>query len=213
MIEFWLTFNNSEESIWLHIPPPSFEIQTGLCNSTVTLHELGELMLIGKRRLKTVSLSSYFPVVDDGLGQYKTPKPPKELVKMIESWRDSQKPMRLLIFGKGLTINEAMVIENFSYSQKNGPEDVYFTLDLKEYRFVKVKTTPLNAKEAGQLRPRPSDKGIVKTYTVQPGDTLKKIAKKVCGNESYYISIQNSNKLTTENSTLEVGSTVIISMK
>ncbi|WP_152397546.1 LysM peptidoglycan-binding domain-containing protein [Paenibacillus guangzhouensis] len=204
MIEFWLTFNNNEESIWLHIPPPSFEIQTGLCNSTVTLHELGELMLTGKRRLKTVSLSSYFPVVDDGLGQYKSPKPPKELVKMIENWRDSQKPMRLLIFGKGLVVNEAMVIENFSYSQKNGPEDVYFTLDLKEYRFVKVKTTPLNAKEAEQLRPRPSDRGLAKTYTVQPGDTLKKIAKKVYGDESRSITIKETNHITSEYS-LKVG--------
>lgn len=198
MIEFWLTFNNNEESIWLPVPPQTFEVQTGLCNSTVTIHELGELMLTGKRLLKAISLSSYFPIAYDGLGQYKSAPPPSELVKKIERWRDTQKPLRLLILGRGLTVNEAMVIENFTYSQKNGPEDVYFTLDLKEYRFTKVKTLPRNAKEANQLLPRPADKPAPKLYVVQKGDTFKKISKKVYGTESRYIEIRRYSKITDE---------------
>ncbi|OPA80222.1 hypothetical protein BVG16_05620 [Paenibacillus selenitireducens] len=209
MIEFWLTFNNNEESIWLPVPPQTFEVQTGLCNSTVTIHELGELMLTGKRRLKTITISSYFPIVYDGLGQYQAAPPPSGLIKMIERWRDTQKPLRLLILGRGLTVNEAMVIENFSFSQKNGPEDVYFTLDLKEYRFTKVKTLPLTAKEANELRPRPADKPIPKIYVVQKGDTFKKISKKVYGTESRYIEIQRITKIVDERK-LTVGMKIVL---
>lgn len=198
MIQFWLTFNNGEERIRFPVPPQTFEIQTGLNNSNVNIHQLGEVMLIGRRKLKTISFSSYFPIREDGLCQYSDFPSPMQMIRMIERWRDSQKPVRLMILGDGLKFNEAMVIENFSFSQKKGPQDVYFTLDLKEYRFLQVRTAKLSDKEMQSLRARPADKEIPNTYIWKKGDTLKKVAKKVYGNDSHSANLKKKNNIKDE---------------
>ncbi|CAH0121052.1 hypothetical protein PAE9249_03578 [Paenibacillus sp. CECT 9249] len=201
MITFKLSFNNEAESLWLPVPPQSFEIQTGLNNTTVNIHELGEAVLIGKRRLKSVSLSSYFPIADDGLYQYADFPPPAKCIETIERWRDSKRPIRLKITGESVKFNEAMTIENFNYSQRKGPQDVYFTLDLREYRFLQAKTVP----GAGGQSPvskassaRPADRTPPKTYTVQSGDTLMKIAQKVYGDSGKWKALKENNNIKDE---------------
>ena len=136
MIEYWLTFNNGAEKLRLPVPPQEFEMSTGLNNTTVNNSEIGEINLIGKPRLKTVTLSSYFPVRPDALCQYTGFPSPATCLDMIRRWRESGKPIRLLIVGESLKVNEAMSIESFQVSQKPGPQDIYFALELKEYRFL-----------------------------------------------------------------------------
>jgi len=201
-MEFWLAFNNGAEKLRLPVPPQTFELQTGAMNTTVTIHELGEVNLIGKRRLKSISLSSYFPVRDDGLCQYRGFPPPRTCVETIEQWRDSGRPIRLIVIGESVRLNEAMAIESFSYSQKRGPADIYFTLELKEYRFLNF-TPAAGAADAlmrsivGEMRP--AERAVPDKYPVQTGDSLLTIARKVYGDSSRWRELMSRNGLRDEN--------------
>ncbi|WP_051287525.1 phage baseplate protein [Paenibacillus taiwanensis] len=196
MIQFWLSFQNGAEHLRLPVPPQTFEMQTGTTLTSVNIHSLGEANVIGRRRLKAISLSSYFPIVNDGLCQYSSFPTPQRCIRMIEKWRDSGKPIRLIIQGQGLNINEAMAIENFNYSQKHGPEDVQFTLDLKEYRFLTtgsaVSAPKGQVKQQGQ--PRPNEKQIPLKYRVMPGDTWFWIARKIWGSGAKAKFLQELNE-------------------
>ncbi|WP_010500663.1 LysM peptidoglycan-binding domain-containing protein [Paenibacillus elgii] len=200
MIEFWLSFNSGEEKLWLPVPPESFEMVAGNQNTTVTINEIGEINLIGRRKLKTVTISSYFPIQDDGLCQYRNPPKPSECLDMIGRWRNSGKPIRLLIVGEGLKINEAMAIESFTVGQKFGPQDVYYTLELKEYRFLKEhleadKVSSVQQYAALFGESRPTYRTPLPAYVVREGDTLITIAKSQYGDDSRWKEIQTDNNI------------------
>lgn len=204
MIEFWLTYNNGSEKLRLPVPPNSFEIQTGNVNTIVNIHELGELNLIGKRKLKSITLTSYFPIRDDGVAQYSGFPSPSECIDMIGRWRESGKPIRLLIVGESLKVNEAMAIENFNISQKHGPQDIYFTIELKEYRFVgrvddqngATAATVLLAAYTGNSRN--ADVTPPESYTFKAGDNLWSIARRFYGDGSRWSEIRTRNGIVDE---------------
>lgn len=204
MIEFWLTFNNGAEKLRLPVPPQSFEVNTGMQNTTVTLHELGEINLIGRRRLKSITLSSYFPLKEDGLCQYKGFPSPAECIDLIARWRESGRPIRLLIVGESFRMNEAMAIESFTVSQRHGPQDIYFTLELKEYRFINRKDDQNGATDAAALLAAYTgsrgdvDRTIPATYTVQEGDSLWLIARRMYGDGARFREIMELNGLKDE---------------
>lgn len=204
MIQIWLTYNNGEEKLRLPVPPKEFELQTGMVNTVVNIHELGELNLIGKRKLKSITLTSYFPIRDDGLAQYSGFPSPGECIDMIGRWRESGKPIRLLIVGESLKINEAMAIENFNVSQKHGPQDIYFTLELKEYRFTGRTEDQNGATSAVALlaaytgNSRPADRTPPSTYVFQEGDNLWSIARRFYGDGSRWSEIRSRNAIADE---------------
>lgn len=203
MIEYWLTFNNGAEKLRLPVPPREFEMSTGLNNTTVTNSEIGEINLIGKPRLKTVTLSSYFPIRPDGLCQYTGFPSPAECLDLIRRWRESGKPIRLLIVGESLKVNEAMSIESFQVSQKPGPQDIYFSLELKEYRFLPPEVDGNGLTDALALLKeytgtRPVERTVPQTYTTQPGDTLWAIARRFYHNAARAEELRRRNALPDE---------------
>jgi nucleoid-associated protein YgaU len=214
LIEFWLTFNNGSEKLRLPVPPKEFSISTGLQNTTVTIHELGEILLIGKRKLKSITLTSYFPIAEDGLNQYAGFPTASVCVDMISGWRDSGKPIRLLIVGDSLKINEAMAIESFTISQKSGPQEVYFTLELKEYRFLDKRDGNSSRSALALLRdytgmPRPADREIPTTYAIQLGDSLWAVAKRFYGDGSRADEIVSKNSL-SKSAEIPIGTVLLL---
>lgn len=204
MIEFWLTFNNGAEKLRLPVPPQSFEVSTGMQNTTVSVHELGEINLIGRRRLKSIMLSSYFPIREDALCQYKGFPAPAECIDRIARWRESGKPIRLLIVGDSFRMNEAMAIESFNVSQRKGPQDIYFTLELKEYRFINRKEDQNGATDAVALLAAYTgvrgdlDRTVPASYTVREGDNLWLIARSMYGDGSRFRELMERNGLKDE---------------
>ncbi|MET3658531.1 LysM peptidoglycan-binding domain-containing protein [Sporosarcina psychrophila] len=108
---------------------------------------------------------------------------PSECVRIIEGWRDKRKPLRLVVTGSD--INYAVTIRDFSYDvQRAGSGgDIYYSLSLKEYRFLDAKKSVAVAEKAkpaaakAAKRPPVVNKGAAKkatSYTVKSGDTLSK---------------------------------------
>jgi len=178
-LEFHLSWQNNTEMFMLPITPSKFELTNPHINKVVNINDLGDVNIIGKKGLSEITIESFFPKQNYYFCKA-TPLDSQAYVDMILKWKNSRKPIRLII--TDTQINIAVAIENFTYGVRDGTGDVYFTLELKEYRFLKV-----NA-----LR---EVKSIPDEYIVRTGDTLWTVAKATTGNGSNYEVVKTSNNI------------------
>lgn len=76
-------------------------------------------------------------------------------------------------------------------------KDVYYTLELSEYRFLNVPAVQVETQQQSDtngLNNRPNTQTTPKSYTVVSGDCLWNIAKKYYGDGSQYTKIYEANK-------------------
>ncbi len=186
-----MTFNNREEGFILPINPQTLEISEANKNTKIDLLNVGEINLIGNRGLKVITLSSFFPNVNSHFN--KEGREPIEYKNMLEKWKNSKKPIRLIISDMGL--NLAAAIENLTFSMREGDGDIYYTIELAEYRFLNVPNVAESkeVKDNG-LKDRPKEKVKPNTYTVKSGDTMWAIAKKQYGDGGKYTELYSKNK-------------------
>jgi hypothetical protein len=206
-MELWLSFNNNEQRLRLPILPSSFQVEVGNLNTRVNINEIGNINLIGKSNLKEIVIESFFPAQEYYFVEYTGFPRPYECVEIIEAWRKSGRPIRLII--TETNINLPIAIENFSYREKDGTGDVYYSLELAEYVFVGVKQ---DSKSYGYVQNhiRPA-KEIPKTYVPKPNDTLITVAKKTTGNSANAKIIAERNQSVVKKNTIvkpEAGSTI-----
>ncbi len=191
-MEIWL--KQGKESFRFAVLPPEYEITSESNNTQVTVNSFGEINLLGKRRLKTVSFSSFFPNQKYGFCEYtKFPKP-KESVKLVEKMKNNG-VLRLTMTGR---VNMECTIESFVWGEDDGTKDINFTLEFKEYRRVKVKTKKKKEKVTKKVRRTVTGragKGITNTtYVVKKGDDLCKISKTLTGTTANWHAICSQNR-------------------
>ncbi len=186
-----MTFNNREEGFILPINPQSLELSEANKNIKIDLLNIGEINLIGNRGLKGITLSSFFPNVKSHFN--KVGKEPLEYKGMLEKWKNSKKPVRLIISDMG--INLAVAIENLTFTMREGDGDIYYTIELAEYRFLNVpNVAESTAVKDNGLKDRPNEKEKPSTYTVKSGDSLWAISKKLLGDGVKYTELYKKNK-------------------
>ncbi len=192
-MEIWLKQN--EQSFRFAVLPPEYELVSALNNTSVDINALGEISLIGKRKLKTIPLSSIFPFQKYSFCQYTSFPTPIESVRIIENMKNNGV---LTLIMTGTPVNMDCTIESFTWGENDGTKDINFTLEFKEYRKVKVKTTKKKEKVTKKVTPaatqRTSKEVKSTTYTVVKGDNLSKIAKNLTGSSANWQAIYNQNK-------------------
>lgn len=197
-MDYYLSFNNNEERIRLPVIPSSFEVSIPHQNTTVNINEIGEINLIGKTGLMNMTIESFFPSQTYSFCLYSGFLKPYEYIKQLLKWKESGRPIRVIV--TGTPINYAMAIESLAYSEIDGTGDVYFTLELKEYRFIKTPTSNTITTKSGTTLTTPTTTREVKSspdsYVVKQGDTLWFIAKKLTGDGSNYKAIAQKNNIT-----------------
>ncbi len=187
-----LSVNNRKEIIVLPINPPSIDFTEAQLNQKVTLLNVGEVNMLGNRGLVGTSLSSFFPGKSSPFYKYAT-KIPKAYVSQIKKWKDNSLIVRVIITDMG--INLAMTIDNFTQTIREGDEDIYYTIDLSEYRTLNVSPVKSNSKaNSNGLKDRPNSSEKAKSHTVVSGESLWVIAKKYYGNGAQYTKIYSANK-------------------
>lgn len=141
-------------------------------------------------------IESFFPNQQYNFCLCKDFQKPYEYIKQLLKWKDSGKPIRVIV--TGTPINYAMAIENLTYSEVDGTGDVYFSLELKEYKFIST-TGQTTTTKNGTTLTTPTTTREVKSpsnsYVVKQGDTLWLIAKKMTGDGSNYKVIANKNNI------------------
>ena len=184
-MNFWLKHTDSDK-FKLPVTPSSFEVSVAHKNTVVNVITLGEINLLGKTGLKSISLSCFFPAQDYNFSKADR-EDPEWYVSKLEKWRNSNTLIRFIITD---VINIQCTIESFSWVMKDGTKDIYYSLTLKEYRSISAKKRSVKKIKAT-------------THKVKKGDTLSKIAKKYYGNsgKTYRTKIYNANKKIIKNKT------------
>lgn len=193
-MEFWLSYNNFAEKLQLPVPPPEYHCATSNQNETVNILGLGDIIQITGEGLAEIEINSHFPANRVPYAQYYLGNP-YQAVRTIERWKQSKRPIRLII--TETPVNLACAIETFTWGERGGNRDVEYSLKLREYRFIQVKQiipTPAQAAGLKTVSARPDTREQPKTYTVKAGDSLWLIAKKVLGDGSKWQTIYNKNK-------------------
>ena len=125
---------------------------------------------------------------------------PDRYIRAITKSQKKKKPVQL-IYSNGETDDESVkvLIETCTITEKAGEEgDKYLSLSFVQYKAPSKKyvavVTPA-ATVAQPQTPQPENPAVEqgKTYTVQTGDTLWKIAKQFYGNGSQYPKIVSAN--------------------
>ena len=135
--EAGITLSCNGNSLALPVMPESFSCSVSNKNGTVNINNLGEYNMVGKTGLKTISLSSFFPNQDYDFAEGSSDAYGN--VDKIEGWRTSGNPLNITITGSSISF--PCLIESFTYSEKDGSGDVYYTISLKEYKYIETQKT------------------------------------------------------------------------
>lgn len=210
-MEFWLQ-KEDDTKIRLPVKPSQYRVNVAQRNTVVNVTQKGDINLIGNTGLRDISLSSFFPAKDYNFSNNSDRKEPLTYVEIIEGWRKSGEPIRVIITG---TLNMECTIESFNYGEQDATGDIYYTLNLKEYKRIKAKkaTKSVSAVNTSSREVKSSKANSDSTYKVKSGDCLSTIAKKVygSGSKANYMKIfdANTDKLSDPNK-IQVGQVLVI---
>lgn len=192
-MEIWL--KQDGERYRFPVVPPSYEVTSGITNTAVNVNSFGEINLVGKRSLKIVPLSSFFPKQKYDFCQYTIFPTPKESVKLIEKMKNKG-VLRLTI--TGTPVNMTCTIENFVWGQDDATGDIHFSIDFKEYRKPKLKQKKKKEKVSSKiLTPIVDRQGKTASdaqYVVKDIDTICSVAKNATGTSANWKAIYEQNK-------------------
>lgn len=192
--------------IWLNhlaIPvlPSEYKVQSSQSNRSENIIGIGEVSLKGKRNLRTVSFSSFFPFRKDSSYCRKGRiLKPLQYVNAIERMKQVG-TVKLVITGSPLRMT--CTIESFEWGENDGTGDISYTISFKEYRHISASRSSVvqdnasggqgvdtaQAQESQRTEPQRS----TQEYTVKKGDTLTAIAKRLTGSSNWK-QIYNANR-------------------
>lgn len=201
-----------EKLVQLPVNPEDITISGGTNNNTSDTVGQGEINDLGFAKLKGLTISSFFPKNYNGELYINTGgsfEGPEYYIKFFEDIKNAREPFRLII--TDIDINMLVSVENFEYTYQYGTDDVDYSLELKEYKEHNIRVLKATANSYSTVDSvqkvasasatntnsnRSIEKSVPKTYTVQEGDSLWKIAQKYLGNGSRWNEIYtyNNNK-------------------
>lgn len=142
--EIAFAFEYEGRVVQLPITPEDIEISYPGSNKTVNIIQLGQVNLLKKRNLATFKIESWFPDENwyPGIRTSSRFENSNFYVSFFEKIRDDRKPCWFYIYG--LNFNMQVSIEDFTQERRGGEhEDLYYTLQLKEYRPFAVQEIPV----------------------------------------------------------------------
>ena len=201
LTEIW--FKTKDKAVRLPVIPSEFERVIDAGYDTNAIIGLGDVAVLTSNGLAQLSLSSFFPNNEYSFNEYSNVPKPYDMVRYFKEWKNKGTVVRVIF--TGTDINQEMYITNFTYGEKDGTGDVYYNMDLLEYRPIIVPTITENNSNNTQNTNRPTDtnnnnsnknntNNTQKTHKVKKGDCLWDIAQKYYGKGSLYPKIKEANK-------------------
>ena len=171
-------FKGGPKELTLPVTPESYQVEKGNNIEVVNIHELGDAILVGYGTLATVKISCIFPARSYPFAR---DDDPDEYIEQFEKWIKKKSKLRFVVSGTG--VNVPVVVQSFSYGERDGTNDIYADIILREYKAlgaVKVANTAASKPRAAATK----SEGV-KTHTAEYGDCLCAICRKYYGDGSY----------------------------
>lgn len=194
--------------VLLPVPPEKLQLKINNANKTCTLINEGEINMLKTPGLTDIDFEFELPCMDNGIGKYKNGFLPVEyFLSVIELLKLNKEPFQFIVAralpgGKSLYgTNMKVSVEDYSINEEAGNGfDTAVSIALKQYRDYGTKVcsfsygdTGVNA-QVSQSRAAGSNVPAAKTYTVQKGDCLWKIAANYYGKGSEWNKLYDANK-------------------
>ena len=195
-MEIYLGTDN--DKIRFPVVPSSIGVNRSNSIDTEAIIKLGEVPIFNGTSLKTIELTSFFPNQEYSFCDYTGFMKPYEFSDKIQKWMYEGKPLRIIITDS--PTNMQCLIQQFDTVEQDGTRDLYFTLNLLEYRSIEVPTlSDNNSNNSSDNAIRPSEANTnantqQRTHKVKKGDCLWDIAQKYYGKGSLYPKIKEANK-------------------
>lgn len=135
-MDIYFSVNNRAEVIRLPVVPSELSITSPFGNQKFNTANQGEFNLIGTRGIQSISWASFFPDKFYSFNRDRTYRG-MQYIKKLENWRDRKIPIRLVI--TGMDVNIAVLVDNITYGPKDGTTDIYYEIQLSEFKFLSVK--------------------------------------------------------------------------
>ena len=131
-MDIYLSVNNREQVLRLPVLPPEFTVSKPHSNEVFETVTKGQLKLIGRPSLKSISWDSFFPVRDYPFLRDRSYRAFGYLY-VIDTWIQQKLPIRLII--TDTPINMACCVDDFSYTiKKDG--DMNYSITLGEVPLI-----------------------------------------------------------------------------
>ena len=136
----YIKFGNKK--IKLPVNPEELEIGYPTSHKTYDVLGKGEIVVPGNPSLKVGSWESFFPDPDGEMFVDNRARKPEFYVKLFEKALKNKQKCRLIIARSGLyDTNIRCIVSDFTTTDKGGePEDIYYALELTEYKSYEPKT-------------------------------------------------------------------------
>lgn len=178
------------------VTPAKYQLSSGQKNKVVDITRVGEAVIFGMPKARTLTFSSFFPAqtheypftVDDS-------KSPAELVEYFTKVKEARKPVRVIITDS--PVNLMMGLMGFNYFEKDGTRDIYYELSFTEYKDLNIpaanNTKPVDENTGLKKRPE-GDTPKKVTWQKKAGDFLD-ATKKAYGDYNHWRRVVKSNNL------------------
>ena len=194
-MEIYLGTDN--DKIRFPVVPSTIGVSRSNNIDTQSVLKLGEVPIFNGTSLKTIELTSFFPNQEYSFCDYTGFMKPYEFSDKIQRWMYQGTPVRIIITDS--PTNMQCLIQQFDTSEQDGTRDLYFTLNLIEYRPIEIPVIKIdtNTSNTSNNTTRPTEQTnntTQKVHKVVKGDSLWAIAQKYYGKGSLYPKIKEANK-------------------
>ena len=186
-------------SMMLPVTPAGYEWACRAAVETVAVDQLGDLNLFGGTRMASATLrdcllpAQEYPFLSPGEWDE-----PWRYVEKLEKWIASGTPVRYIV--SGTPLNAEVLIEEVSYREQDGTNDLYADITIRQYRRPETPVLPAKASASAALT-RDSATGAAesKTYTVARGDTMWGISRRFYGDGTLAWRLAAFNQIANAN--------------
>ena len=136
-------FKGGGKELVLPVTPDSYQVEKGINVEVVNIHQLGDAILAGYGTLATIKVSCIFPA---SRYPFSDSSDPDVYIGQLEKWVKKRQKLRFVVGGTG--VNIPALLQSVSYGERDGTNDVYADIILREYRqlqAVKVADTGANS--------------------------------------------------------------------
>ncbi|MEG0783995.1 MAG: hypothetical protein RR389_01080 [Christensenella sp.] len=140
------SFIDNNIEVVLPVTPSEYEGIRGKNIETTSINNLGDFAISGGAALSNMAVSGMFPAQRYSFVHNEWHEP-QYYIDIFKEWAISNTIVHYIVHGTD--INMPVLVEDFTYSETDGSNDVYFSIKLVEYRQTEI------VEAAGWTIPKP----------------------------------------------------------
>lgn len=197
-MERYIILKNTEtgQELTLPVTPASYPMTMGRSVESLDMAETGQISLPGLKSLFDHSIEGVLPAQLYPFCAPGAMADPQYYIGLLTKWSMDAQVCRYIVAGTG--INSPVLLGPLSYEERDGSNDVYYTLPLREYRYLEEVVVEETGNRARPVEPA-SEPKTADRYTVVKGDCLWTICRRVYGDGALAYKLATVNNIKNPN--------------